>query len=75
MMVKRISVMDTKLEPRENPEVSVKFLCQESMILNIDASLGEVHLGNLFIPEVDLRITEAHLEGILRKMGVGDRLA
>lgn len=33
IMVKRISALDTKLEPRENPEVSVKFLCQEFMIL------------------------------------------
>lgn len=41
----------------------------------IGASLGEVLLGSLLIPGVDLRITEAHLEGILRKMGVGNRLA
>lgn len=33
IMGKRISALDTKLEPRENPEVSVTFLCQESMIL------------------------------------------
>lgn len=33
IMGKRIFALDTKLEPRENPEVSVKFLCQESMIL------------------------------------------
>lgn len=64
------SALDTKLELKENSEIS---LIEVSVSRNYDSMMGagKEHLVSPLIPGVNQRITEAHLEGILRKTGGG----
>lgn len=74
MTVKRIPALDTKLQLIENSdvslvEVSVSRICDSTT----GAALGKSAFGGacLLTPGVNLRMTKAHLEEILRKTGVG----
>lgn len=76
MTVKRIPALDTKLQLIENSEVSlvevsVSRICDSTTGAALGKSAFGGGGGGPLAPGVNLRMTEAHLEEILRKTGVG----